>query len=62
MPFEGRQIYPMAGGVAIAFRIAITLQGGATVRVLSNEFFTVNDDGLITAVDERWVDEDVIFV
>jgi steroid delta-isomerase len=59
--FEPTEVHPVADKAVIAFHITVTLQGGATMHIRGIEIFTVTDDGLISAVDAYWGDEDVTF-
>ena len=51
----------MADKAAIRFQITLTLAGGATMHIRGVEIFTVTDDGLISAVEAYWGEEDVTF-
>ncbi|HEY1828404.1 MAG TPA: nuclear transport factor 2 family protein [Acidimicrobiales bacterium] len=60
--FEVEQVHPVADRVAITFHITIGLaNAGGTMHIRGVEVFTVNDEGLITAVDAYWGDEDITF-
>jgi uncharacterized protein (TIGR02246 family) len=61
MTFEALEVHPVADKAAISFHITVTLEGGSTMHIRGVEVFTVTDDGLISAVDAFWGDEDVIF-
>jgi uncharacterized protein (TIGR02246 family) len=61
MRFEVTEVHPVADRVAIAFHITLTLAGDTTMHIKGIEVFTVTDDGLISAVDAYWGDEDVTF-
>jgi uncharacterized protein (TIGR02246 family) len=61
MLFEVTEVHPVADRVAIAFHITLTLAGDATMHIKGIEVFTVDDDGLISAVDAYWGDEDITF-
>jgi hypothetical protein len=47
--------------VAITFHITVTVAGGPTMHIRGVEVFTVTDDGLISAVEAYWGDEDLTF-
>ena len=51
----------MADRAAITFHITVTLAGGSTMHIRGVEIFTVTDDGLISAVEAYWGDEDLTF-
>ena len=51
----------MADRAAVRFHITVTLPGGGTMHIRGVELFTVTDDGLISAVEAYWGDEDVTF-
>jgi steroid delta-isomerase len=59
MAFEVEECHPVADKAAIRFQITLGLEGGATMRVRGVEVFTITDDGLISAVEAYWGDEDV---
>ena len=61
MHFEVEECHPVADKAAIRFHITLTLQGGAEMHIRGVEVFTVTDDGLISAVDAYWGEEDVTF-
>jgi steroid delta-isomerase len=61
MLFELVEVHPVADRVAISFHITLNLAGGAVMHIRGIEVFTVTDDGLISAVDAYWGDEDVTF-
>ena len=61
MLFEVTEVHPVADKVAIAFHITLTLAGDATMHIRGIEVFTVTEDGLISAVDAYWGDEDLEF-
>jgi hypothetical protein len=46
---------------AIEFHITVSLAGGGTMHIRGTEIFTVTDEGLISAVDAYWGDEDLTF-
>ena len=59
MRFDVVDLHAVADKAAITFHITLTLAGGSTMHIRGVEIFTVNDDGLISAVDAYWGDEDV---
>jgi steroid Delta-isomerase len=59
MLFEVEEVHPVADRVAIAFHITLALAGDTTMHIRGIEVFTVTDEGLISAVDAYWGDEDV---
>ena len=61
MLFEVTEVHPVADKAAITFHITLTLSGGSTMHIRGVEIFTVTDEGLISAVDAYWGDEDVTF-
>ena len=61
MLFELTEVHPVADKVAIAFHITLKLAGDATMHIKGIEVFTVTDEGLISAVDAYWGDQDVTF-
>jgi uncharacterized protein (TIGR02246 family) len=61
MLFEVDEVHPVADRAAISFHITLTLAGPATMHIRGIEVFTVTDDGLISAVDAYWGEEDVSF-
>jgi uncharacterized protein (TIGR02246 family) len=61
MLFELTEVHPVADKVAIAFHITLRLAGDATMHIKGIEVFTVTDEGLISAVDAYWGDQDVTF-
>ena len=61
MTFEVEEVHPVADKAAIRFHITLTLEGGATMHIRGVEVFTVTDEGLISAVDAYWGEEDVTF-
>jgi len=61
MLFEVEEVHPVADKVAITFHITLGLAGDATMHIRGIEVFTITDDGLISAVDAYWGDEDVTF-
>jgi steroid delta-isomerase len=61
MRFEVEEVHPVADKAAITFHITLGLEGGAVMHIRGIEVFTVTDEGLISAVDAYWGDEDVTF-
>jgi len=61
MVFEALEVHPVADRAAISFLITLTLPGGAGMEIRGIEVFTVTDDGLISAVEAYWGDEDLSF-
>ena len=61
MRFEVGEVHPVADKAAITFHITVSLQGGATMQIRGIEIFTLTEEGLISAVDAYWGDEDVTF-
>jgi len=61
MVFEVTEVHPVADKAAIGFHITLGLEGGAIMHIHGIEVFTVTDDGLISAVDAYWGDQDVTF-
>lgn len=61
MTFEVEECHPVADKAAIRFHITIGLEGGATMHIRGVEIFTITDDGLISAVEAYWGEEDVTF-
>jgi len=61
MKFEVEECHPVADKAAIRFHITLGLEGGTTMHIRGVEVFTVTDDGLISAVDAYWGEEDVTF-
>ena len=59
MTFEPLEVHPVADKAAITFHITVTLEGGTTMHIRGVEVFTVTDEGLISAVDAYWGEEDV---
>jgi steroid delta-isomerase len=59
MTFEVEECHPVADKAAVRFHITIGLEGGTTMHIRGVEVFTITDDGLISAVDAYWGDEDV---
>ncbi len=61
MTFEVEEVHPVADKAAIRFHITLGLDGGATMHIRGVEVFTLTDEGLISAVDAYWGEEDVTF-
>jgi uncharacterized protein (TIGR02246 family) len=61
MAFAVNEVHAVADKAAIAFTITLTLAGGAGMEIRGIEVFTVTDEGLISAVDAYWGDEDLTF-
>jgi uncharacterized protein (TIGR02246 family) len=61
MRFEVTEVHPVADRAAVAFHITVCLQGGAVMHIRGIEVFTVTEEGLISAVDAYWGDDDVTF-
>jgi ketosteroid isomerase-like protein len=61
MLFEPGEVHPVADKAAFDFHITLGLEGGAVMHIRGIEVFTVDDDGLISAVDAYWGDEDISF-
>ncbi len=61
MKFEVTEVHPVADKAAITFHITVSLEGGSTMHIRGVEIFTITDEGLISAVDAYWGDEDVTF-
>jgi len=61
MVFEVTEVHPVADKAAISFHITLTLAGGAVMHIRGIEIFTVTSDGLISAVEAYWGDQDVTF-
>jgi uncharacterized protein (TIGR02246 family) len=61
MTFEVEECHPVADKAAIRFQITLALEGGAVMRIRGVEVFTVTDEGLISAVEAYWGEEDVTF-
>jgi steroid delta-isomerase len=59
--FEATEVHPVADKAAITFHITIGLAGDSTMHIRGVEVFTVTDEGLISAVDAFWGDEDLSF-
>jgi steroid Delta-isomerase len=61
MLFEVLEVHPVADKAAITFHISLGLEGGSTMHIRGVEIFTVTDDGLISAVEAYWGEEDLTF-
>ena len=61
MTFEVEEVHPVADKAAIRFQITLGLAGGATMHIRGVEVFTIEDDGLISAVEAYWGEEDLTF-
>jgi ketosteroid isomerase-like protein len=61
MTFEAEEVHPVADRAAVRFHITVTLAGGGAMHIRGVEIFTVTDDGLISAVEAYWGDEDLTF-
>jgi len=61
MLFEPGEVHTVGDRAAITFHITLTLEGGATMHIRGVEIYTITDDGLISAVDAYWGEEDVTF-
>ncbi len=61
MTFEVEEVHPVADKAAVRFHITLGLDGGATMHIRGVEVFTLTDDGLISAVDAYWGEEDLTF-
>jgi steroid Delta-isomerase len=59
MTFEVEECHPVADKAAIRFHITVGLEGGTAMHIRGVEIFTITDDGLISAVEAYWGDEDV---
>lgn len=59
MKFEVEECHPVADKAAVRFHITLDLEGGTTMHIRGVEIFTITDDGLISAVEAYWGDEDV---
>lgn len=59
MAFEVEECHPVADKAGVRFHITIGLEGGAAMHIRGVEIFTITDDGLISAVEAYWGDEDV---
>jgi uncharacterized protein (TIGR02246 family) len=61
MSFEVEEVHPVSDKAAVRFHITLVLAGGGTMHIRGVEVFTVTDEGLISAVDAYWGEEDVTF-
>jgi uncharacterized protein (TIGR02246 family) len=61
MTFEVEECHPVADKAAVRFHITVGLDGGAAMHIRGVEIFTITDDGLISAVEAYWGEEDVVF-
>jgi ketosteroid isomerase-like protein len=61
MSFEAEEVHPVADRAAVRFHITVTLAGGGAMHIRGVEIFTVTDEGLISAVEAYWGDEDLTF-
>ncbi len=59
--FEVGEMHPVADKVAITFHITVTMVAGGTMHIRGVEVFTVTEDGLISAVEAYWGENDVQF-
>ncbi|HXY27749.1 MAG TPA: nuclear transport factor 2 family protein, partial [Acidimicrobiales bacterium] len=57
--FEVGEVHPVADRAAITFHITLTMAGGSTMHIRGVEIFTLTDEGLISAVEAYWGEEDV---
>jgi uncharacterized protein (TIGR02246 family) len=61
MTFDAEEVHPVADRAAVRFHITVTLAGGGAMHIRGVELFTVTDEGLISAVEAYWGDEDLTF-
>jgi steroid Delta-isomerase len=61
MRFEVTEVHPVSDKAAITFHITLGLAGGSTMHIRGVEVFTINDEGLISAVEAYWGEEDLTF-
>ena len=61
MLFEVEEVHPVADKAAITFHITLGLAGGSTMHIRGVEVFTLTDEGLISAVEAYWGEEDLTF-
>jgi uncharacterized protein (TIGR02246 family) len=61
MLFEPGEVHAVGDRAAITFHITLTLEGGGTMHIRGVEIYTVTDEGLISAVEAYWGEEDVTF-
>jgi uncharacterized protein (TIGR02246 family) len=60
MTFEVEECHPVADKAAIRFHITVVPSGGSgAMHIRGVEIFTITDDGLISAVEAYWGEEDV---
>jgi uncharacterized protein (TIGR02246 family) len=59
MRFEVEECHPVADKAAVRFHITVGLEGGTAMDIRGVEIFTITDDGLISAVEAYWGEEDV---
>jgi uncharacterized protein (TIGR02246 family) len=58
MTFAVEEVHPVADKAAVRFHITVGLEGGAALHIRGVEIFTLTDDGLISAVEAYWGEED----
>jgi ketosteroid isomerase-like protein len=61
MTFEVEECHPVADKAGVRFHITLGLEGATTMHIRGVEIFTITDDGMISAVEAYWGDEDVTF-
>ncbi len=61
MLFEALEVHAVGDRAVFTFHITLTLLGGQVMHIRGIEVFTVTDDGLISAVDAYWGEDDVVF-
>jgi uncharacterized protein (TIGR02246 family) len=61
MTFEVEECHPVADKAAIRFHITLGLEGATTMHIRGVEVFTITEEGLISAVEAYWGEEDVTF-
>jgi uncharacterized protein (TIGR02246 family) len=61
MLFEPGEVHAVGDRAAITFHITLTLEGGGTMHIRGVEIYTITDDGLISAVEAYWGEEDLTF-
>ena len=59
MKFEVEECHPVADKAAVRFHITVGLEDGAAMHIRGVEIFTVTEEGLISAVEAYWGEEDV---
>lgn len=59
MTWELEEFHAVADKAAVTFHITVSVAGGTTMHIRGVEIFTVTEEGLISAVDAYWGDEDV---